>query len=62
MGNVILDFIKAETAKWGEEYVDDLMDRKYFPVLTSAGFRWLYISDDNYPSYVESALDTAVTV
>lgn len=62
MSNATLEFINRETAKWGSEYVDQLFNDKYFPVLTSAGWRWIYISDTDYPEYVESALDTAEIV
>lgn len=57
-----LDFIASQVAIWGDEYVDNLIDNKYFPMLTSAGWRWVYVSDSDYPAYVESALDTAAPV
>lgn len=41
-------FIKSQVAVWGQDYIDDLFDRKYFPVLTSAGWRWLYVSDEQF--------------
>lgn len=41
-------FIKQQIATWGEDYVDELFERKLFPVLTSEGWRWLYVSDADY--------------
>lgn len=58
MGNATLEFIRSEVLKWGETYVDNLIDNKYFPVETTQGFRWLYISDADYPAYVDRALDS----
>lgn len=62
MSNATLDFISSQRAVWGDDYVDDLIDRKYFPVLTSAGWKWIYVSDENYANTVHTALDTATVV
>lgn len=44
----ITEFINGQVATWGQEYVDDLFDRNYFPVLTSAGWRWLYLTNSQF--------------
>jgi hypothetical protein len=38
----INEFVREQIATWGQDYVDDLLDRGYIPVCTSAGWRWLY--------------------
>lgn len=49
------DFIKHETRVWGEEYVDDLLNRGYTTVLTSVGWKWLL------PSMIGGRTNTLVT-
>ena len=39
------DFIEKEISVWGEDYVFDLMDRGYTPVLTDRGWYWLVTAD-----------------
>jgi hypothetical protein len=34
-------FVKSVMAVWGEDYVYDLIDRGYSPVLTDNGWYWL---------------------
>lgn len=60
MSNATLNFIENQRVIWGDEYVDDLIDRKYFPTLTSAGWKWVYVADCDYATTVQTALDTAV--
>jgi len=42
------EFIKIQAATWGQDYVDEMFESKYHPVLTSAGWRWLYVSDSEF--------------
>lgn len=53
MTQTIRNFIDSQVVTWGQDYVDDLMDRGYIPVQLSdnAGniiWRWLYV-DVNSP-------------
>lgn len=34
-------FIKSEIAVWGEDYIFDLIERGYSPMLTDNGWYWL---------------------
>ena len=42
------EFVNAEIAVWGEDYVYDLIDRGYAPVLTTIGWKWLYVSNEDF--------------
>jgi hypothetical protein len=42
------EYISHEVAIWGEDYILDLIDRGYLPVLTTAGYKWMVVSDDEY--------------
>lgn len=42
-------FVKSEMAVWGEDYVYDLIERGYSPVLTDNGWYWLLTGLDNSP-------------
>lgn len=44
-------FIKSEIAVWGEDYIFDLIERGYSPMLTDNGWYWLLA--------VTQSLDTA---
>jgi len=35
------EFIKRECAIWSEDYIFDLIERGYFPVLTDHGWKWM---------------------
>lgn len=59
MSTATQNFINAQRALHGDEYVDELINGKYLPALTSAGWRWIYVADENYAHYVNTALDTA---
>lgn len=39
------DFIRKEIAVWGEEYVDDLIDRNFLPVLLTenGALKWVWV-------------------
>lgn len=36
------EFVKRECALWTEEYIFDLIERGYTPILTDHGYKWLY--------------------
>lgn len=37
----IEEFIRSEMIVWGEDYIYDLIDRGYEPILTNKGWKWI---------------------
>jgi len=56
----IFEFINSQIATHGQDYIDDLFDRNFVPVLTDHGWRWLYVSDDDHATWVDTNLDRLV--
>ena len=52
-------FINSQIAINGTDYVDSMFDRNFVPVLTDHGWRWLYVSDDDYAEWVDSNLEVS---
>ena len=50
-----LEFYKDQVRVWGEDYVEDLINRGYAPKLTSNGWYWVYMPDTEF---VNRELDT----
>lgn len=54
MNTLMLDYIKSQIAIHGHDYVDELFNSKFVPVLTDRGWRWLYVSNDDYADWVKN--------
>lgn len=44
------DFFHREVHVWGEEYVYDLVERGYTPILTTEGWRWMIVTNVQTPT------------
>jgi len=44
------EFIKRECSIWGEDYIFDLIERGYVPVLTDHGWKWMVTRVAQAPS------------
>jgi hypothetical protein len=47
-------FISNQIAVHGQDYIDGLFDRNFVPVLTNHGWRWLYVSNDDYAEWLDN--------
>lgn len=61
-------FIDRERQVWGDDHIDDLIERGYVPVLISSPngsqqlyWRWLYLTNEQYSKYAANGLITLDT-
>lgn len=59
----VLDYIKSQMDVWGEDYVYDLMERGYTPILTNKGWKWIHnssivVNPFNQPDVANTATNT----
>lgn len=40
-----LEYIKSQIETWGEDYVHDLLEQNYTPILTDRGWKWIHPSN-----------------
>lgn len=58
----LYEFINSQIAINGTDYVDNMFDRNFVPVCTDHGWRWLYVSNDDYAEWVDTNLSAANSV